>query len=296
MVVHGSRLSVCGWWVSVPLLRAKCGESKCSYSPNKMSRRSIFISIINSSAANAIASAIPPIQESEQDTLSNVPQTLSGECSSPKDCTKPKIQRPKSTKAESCTIKCVNTCIRGGQGSPGEGPLNVRRPLVVFKQGFRTRQYCLVECSDICNLIGDGTSSGSGNRRAVWHSFAKQEKCVLSGICIAEQRQLEEAEDNVISTQPILNHPQNFWRSSEAFWEQAISLCCLLQLPHECNHAVHLQALPSRSYHYRSSPANFPLYKISITNPHASKHISSVDITAGEEYIPQLRAKATRGS
>lgn len=38
-----------------------------------------------------------------------------------------RIQRPKSTKAESCTIKCVTTCIRGGAGSPGEGPFNVRR-------------------------------------------------------------------------------------------------------------------------------------------------------------------------
>ncbi|KAJ0084442.1 hypothetical protein Patl1_30946 [Pistacia atlantica] len=34
---------------------------------------------------------------------------------------------PKSRKAESCTIKCVTTCIRGGEGSPGEGPFNVRR-------------------------------------------------------------------------------------------------------------------------------------------------------------------------
>ncbi|CAM8944295.1 unnamed protein product [Rhodiola kirilowii] len=90
------------------------------------------------------------------DTLSNIPQTLSGECATPQDCTKGKIQRPKSRQAESCTIKCVTTCIRGGGGSPGEGPLNVRRPLVVFKDGFRSRRYCLVECSDICNLIKDG--------------------------------------------------------------------------------------------------------------------------------------------
>jgi hypothetical protein len=26
---------------------------------------------------------------------------------------------------------------------------------VVFKQGFRSRYYCLTECSDICNLIKD---------------------------------------------------------------------------------------------------------------------------------------------
>ncbi|KAG6504814.1 uncharacterized protein LOC121985567 isoform X2 [Zingiber officinale] len=82
----------------------------------------------------------------------DVPQTLSGE-----DKKGARIQRPKSRLAERCVGKCVTTCILGGAGSPGaEGPLNVRRPLVVFKNGFRSRQYCLLECSDICNLIKDG--------------------------------------------------------------------------------------------------------------------------------------------
>lgn len=69
-----------------------------------------------------------------EETLSNIPQTLSsGECLSggqEEECetkVRPRIQKPKSRKAESCTIKCVTTCIRGGDGSPGEGPLNVRR-------------------------------------------------------------------------------------------------------------------------------------------------------------------------
>ncbi|XP_059455991.1 uncharacterized protein LOC132186167 isoform X2 [Corylus avellana] len=91
--------------------------------------------VITSAGAGAVEA--PP----EAETLENIPQTLSGECASPKDCKRARIQRPKSRKAESCTIKCVTTCIRGGDGSPGEGPLNVRRPLVVFKQGFRSRQY-----------------------------------------------------------------------------------------------------------------------------------------------------------
>ncbi|XP_050223600.1 uncharacterized protein LOC126673484 isoform X2 [Mercurialis annua] len=97
-------------------------------------------------------------EDAESSTLANIPQTLSSGCesSSAKDCKRPRIQKPKSRKAESCTLKCLTTCIRGGGGSPGEGPLNIRRPLVVFKEGFRSRQYCLVECSDICNLIGDG--------------------------------------------------------------------------------------------------------------------------------------------
>ncbi|XP_052287687.1 uncharacterized protein LOC102623973 isoform X2 [Citrus sinensis] len=80
--------------------------------------------------------------QDQAETLSNIPQELSGDCASGNDCRKPRIQRPKSRKAESCTIKCVTTCIRGGDGSPGEGPLNVRRPIVVFKEGFRSRRYC----------------------------------------------------------------------------------------------------------------------------------------------------------
>ena len=82
-------------------------------------------------AAAVLASAATvglAVESPEQgDTLSNIPQTLSGECILPKDCKKARIQRPKSRKAESCTIKCVTTCIRGGEGSPGEGPFNVRR-------------------------------------------------------------------------------------------------------------------------------------------------------------------------
>ncbi|KAL8036914.1 hypothetical protein ABFX02_11G007300 [Erythranthe guttata] len=105
-------------------------------------------------SAGAIEVAAPAQPE---ETLSNIPQTLSSECTPEMKCTKRyKIQRPKSRKAESCTGKCVTTCIQGGFGSPGEGPFNIRKPLVVFKDGFRSRKYCLSECSDICNLIRDG--------------------------------------------------------------------------------------------------------------------------------------------
>ncbi|KAE8658694.1 Mitochondrial import inner membrane translocase subunit tim-10 isoform 2 [Hibiscus syriacus] len=132
-------------------------SSKSSSDLNRFSRRCILAgSFLAATAAVLVPAAAPAEVPQDLETLSNIPQTLSGECSSAKDCKKPRIQRPKSRKAESCTIKCVTTCIRGGDGSPGEGPFNIRRPLVVFKEGFRSRKYCLVECSDICNLIGDG--------------------------------------------------------------------------------------------------------------------------------------------
>ncbi|KAL3700880.1 hypothetical protein R1sor_018902 [Riccia sorocarpa] len=99
---------------------------------------------------NAFYSDIAP--PSGLETFENIPQELNQSGGD-----KPRrIQKPKSKKAENCTQKCLGTCIRGGAGSPGEGPFNVRRPLIVFKEGFRSRQYCLIECSEICNLIGDG--------------------------------------------------------------------------------------------------------------------------------------------
>ncbi|CAI5966829.1 unnamed protein product [Closterium sp. NIES-64] len=38
-----------------------------------------------------------------------------------------RIQKPKTPAAEKCLRKCVGTCIRGGAGAPGEGPINVER-------------------------------------------------------------------------------------------------------------------------------------------------------------------------
>ncbi|KAL6603527.1 hypothetical protein ACP70R_043888 [Stipagrostis hirtigluma subsp. patula] len=84
-------------------------------------------------ALAAILSTPPP----QPDTFSNIPPSLSGA-----DGKQERIKHPRSAKALQCTSKCVATCIRGGGGAPGEGPLNVRRPLVVFKDGFRSRQYC----------------------------------------------------------------------------------------------------------------------------------------------------------
>ncbi|XP_072149458.1 uncharacterized protein [Setaria viridis] len=57
----------------------------------------------------------------QPDTFSNIPPTLSGG-----DGKAERIKHPKSAKALQCTTKCVGTCIRGGGGAPGEGPLNVR--------------------------------------------------------------------------------------------------------------------------------------------------------------------------
>ena len=62
--------------------------------------------------------------------------------------------------AKQCAGKCIVTCTRGGGGAPGLGPLSVRKAPVVFKEGFRSRQYCLNECTEICSITVNGSKSG----------------------------------------------------------------------------------------------------------------------------------------
>ncbi|KAL1825111.1 hypothetical protein ACET3Z_011889 [Daucus carota] len=64
--------------------------------------------------------------QQDVETFLNIPDMLSGECESDKDCKKPRIQRPKSKKAESCTVRCVNACLHRGDAlkSPSlKGPV-----------------------------------------------------------------------------------------------------------------------------------------------------------------------------
>ncbi|XVF23251.1 hypothetical protein REPUB_Repub13aG0020400 [Reevesia pubescens] len=145
MVIYGPAAAFC---VRTSLYCVNSNNSsnniprKSSSNLTRYSRRCNLAASFLAAAAAVIVSAVGAAEvPQDSETLSNIPQTLSGECASAKDCKKPRIQRPKSRKAESCTIKCVTTCIRGGDGSPGEGPLNIRRPLVVFKEGFRSRKY-----------------------------------------------------------------------------------------------------------------------------------------------------------
>lgn len=48
--------------------------------------------------------------------------------------------------------RCTSTCIRGGQGAPGLGPMAVRKEVIVFKEGYRTGKYCLSECLQVCSF------------------------------------------------------------------------------------------------------------------------------------------------
>nr|CAB3448811.1 unnamed protein product [Digitaria exilis]CAB3448841.1 unnamed protein product [Digitaria exilis] len=123
----------------------------------KLVAGSVVIRLLQAPAVVALAAALAvsaPTPPSEP--LCNLPPTLSGE-EGGRQGEANRIRHPKSDRAARCTAKCVSTCVLGGYGAPGvAGPFNIRRPLVVFKDTFRSRQYCLVECSDICNLLKDG--------------------------------------------------------------------------------------------------------------------------------------------
>ncbi|KAK4269623.1 hypothetical protein QN277_022755 [Acacia crassicarpa] len=100
MVIYGAKV----WLPSMPAV--KCCDTYRNSCSGKVVRSAIsgrrisIVSMVSSAAAAAVACACACAQEPPQpETLSNIPQTLSGECPSPDDYRKPKIQRPKSRKA-----------------------------------------------------------------------------------------------------------------------------------------------------------------------------------------------------
>lgn len=58
-----------------------------------------------------------------------------------------------------CARKCMPACIRGGAGAPGLGPLTLRKELVVFKEGFRDRSYCLETCTTACSSLVEAAAA-----------------------------------------------------------------------------------------------------------------------------------------
>ncbi|KAG2422467.1 hypothetical protein HXX76_015991 [Chlamydomonas incerta] len=93
--------------------------------------------------------------EPDIDTFENVPSQLSAQGEVRDVPLSSVVSGPKKKEIENCTRKCVPTCARGGDGAPGLGPISVRKEIVVFKEGFRSRQYCLSECAQVCALSYD---------------------------------------------------------------------------------------------------------------------------------------------
>ncbi|GAX75114.1 hypothetical protein CEUSTIGMA_g2558.t1 [Chlamydomonas eustigma] len=84
-------------------------------------------------------------------TFENIPGQLRSDGSEPAVRLGSLFSGKKKKEIEQCTRKCVPTCTRGGEG-PGLGPISMRKEIIVFKSGFRSRAYCLSECAQVCSL------------------------------------------------------------------------------------------------------------------------------------------------
>ena len=111
--------------------------------------------------ACGVAAPAALAQSRDEFYIEDIPQGLSSGDTGAKGQSLSSLVRGTNTKEiEKCAGKCIVTCTRGGGGAPGLGPLSVRKAPVVFKEGFRSRQYCLNECTEICSITVNGSKSG----------------------------------------------------------------------------------------------------------------------------------------
>ena len=102
--------------------------------------------VILSSTTSAIAIASRNPTPDAAETLSNIPQMLSGDCVQGKDgdCKKARIQKPKSRQAKSCTRKCVT-------GRPAKDRLIVGGLWLCSSKGFGAA--IIAWCSALISVI-----------------------------------------------------------------------------------------------------------------------------------------------
>ena len=101
----------------------------------------------------ALTALAPPIAIAESDFyVEDIPLGLNSADARTGPNLKTLTKGANGKEIEKCATKCIATCTRGGSGAPGLGPLSVRKAPVVFKEGFRSRQYCLSECTEICSI------------------------------------------------------------------------------------------------------------------------------------------------
>lgn len=103
---------------------------------------------------NFTIEARPGTEEQEEQYFQTVPEGLS---STDNEASKgPRLgsllEGPRGNEVQQCARKCLPTCLIGGQGAPGLGALAIRKEIVVFKDGYRSRNYCLKECIEVCSL------------------------------------------------------------------------------------------------------------------------------------------------
>ena len=99
------------------------------------------------SAGMAHASTYDYRDENYMENIANSVSSSEGETRKP--TLKSKVKGENGKKIERCAGQCITTCVRGSFNStsgPGLGPLTRVQEPFVFKDGFRSRQYCVEEC------------------------------------------------------------------------------------------------------------------------------------------------------
>lgn len=83
----------------------------------------------------------------EEGYFQTVPQGLdiSADDKAPRVALGKMLEGKKGKEVQQCVRKCIPTCTRTGQGAPGLGPMTARKEMMVFKEGYHSRQYCLSE-------------------------------------------------------------------------------------------------------------------------------------------------------
>ena len=110
-------------------------------------------SSVVSSTSYAFASTYNYRDENYIENIANSVSSSEGETR--KATLKSKVKGENGKKIERCAGQCITTCVRGSFNStsgPGLGPLTKIQEPFVFKDGFRSRQYCVEECLDYCAL------------------------------------------------------------------------------------------------------------------------------------------------
>ena len=113
----------------------------------------ITTATIASAAGLAHASTYDYRDENYMENIANSVSSSEGETRKP--TLKSKVKGENGKKIERCAGQCITTCVRGSFNStsgPGLGPLTRVQEPFVFKDGFRSRQYCVEECLDYCAL------------------------------------------------------------------------------------------------------------------------------------------------
>ena len=131
------------------IARATLDADRSSIHP--IVHRSVGFAVATAAAA-ALTALAPPIAIAESDFyVEDIPLGLNSADARTGPNLKTLTKGANGKEIEKCAQRHT-TCTRGGSGAPGLGPLSVRKAPVVFKEGFRSRQYCLSECTEICSI------------------------------------------------------------------------------------------------------------------------------------------------